>query len=154
MSGKFAVLWMLAGSVGAAAQEPVDLATIARIKEEGQQRSQVLATFNHFTNVIGPRLTGTPAYKQSAEWARQQLERWGLSNSHLEAFEFGRGWTLEKLNLELTGPRYFPLIGFPQAWSPSTKAAVPATPVNIAAKTREEGRARADRLRGAIVLRA
>ena len=152
MSGKFAVMLMLAGSVVATAQEPVDLPTIARIKEEGLQRSQVLATFNHLTNVIGPRLTGTPAYKQSADWARKQLELWGLSNSHLEAFDFGRGWTLEKLNLELTGPRYFPLIGFPQAWSPSTKGPVTGTPVYIGDKTLEEVRAMGDRLRGAIVL--
>src|SRR5688500_11887265 len=105
-------------------QEPVDLATIAKIKEEGLQRSQVVATFNTLTNVIGPRLTGSPAYKQAADWSQQQLQRWGLSNVHQEPFEFGRGWTLEKLTLELTAPRYFPLIGYPQAWTPSTRGAL------------------------------
>jgi hypothetical protein len=70
--------------------------------------------------VIGPRLTGTPAHKAAAEWSRQQLDKWGLSNARLEPFEFGRGWTLDKLTLEMTTPRYFPLSGFPEAWTPST----------------------------------
>src|SRR5512145_1517198 len=86
----------------AVAQENVDQSTIARIRAEGLQRSQVAATFNMLTNVIGPRLTGSPAYKSAADWSRQQLQTWGLSNARLEAFEFGRGWTLEKLTLELT----------------------------------------------------
>ena len=47
-------------------QEPVDRPMIARIREEGLNRSQVAAKFNYLTNVIGPRLTGTSAYKRAA----------------------------------------------------------------------------------------
>src|SRR6188768_405934 len=97
---RLAATLLLANAIAVAGQEPVDLATIAKIKEEGLQRSQVLTTFNMFTNVIGPRLTGTPAHKAAADWSRQQLEKWGLSNARLDPFDFGRGWTLEKLTLE------------------------------------------------------
>ena len=135
-----------------AAQERVDLATIARIKEEGLQHSQALATFNMLTNVIGPRLTGSPAHRAAADWTRGQLERWGIANAHLEAFEFGRGWSLEKLTLELTGPRYFPLQGFPEAWTPSTAGLLEKAPVYLGDKTIDEVRALGDKLRGAIVL--
>lgn len=136
----------------AAAQETVDQATIAKIRQEGLQRSQVLQTFNVLTNVIGPRLTGSPAHKAAADWSRQQMERWGLANARLEPFEFGRGWTLEKLSLELTAPRYFPLFGFPEAWTPSTKGVLSGTPIYVGDKTVEEAKALGDRLKGAIVL--
>src|SRR5215210_6073640 len=77
-----------------AGQEPVDRAAIARIREEGTARSKAGTYFDHFVTVIGPRLTGTPAHKASAEWAREQLAAAGLSNAHLEPFTFGRGWEL------------------------------------------------------------
>jgi hypothetical protein len=134
------------------AQERIDLATIARIKKEGQQRSQVLATFNTLTNVIGPRLTGSPGHKTSADWTRKQLETWGVSNAHLEPFEFGRGWSPEKLTLELTAPRYFPLFGYPEAWTPGIAEVLEKPPVYVGDKTIDEVKALGERIRGAIVL--
>src|SRR4026208_118469 len=83
------------------AQEPVDRTAIARIREEGLQRSRVDQTFSHLTNVIGPRLTGSPGYKRAADWSAGELTRYGLSAVHLESFPFGPGWSLEKLVLEM-----------------------------------------------------
>src|SRR4051794_8549469 len=37
---------------------------IERIKEEGLKRSQVMATLSYLTDVIGPRLSGSPAMKR------------------------------------------------------------------------------------------
>ena len=104
-----------------AAQEPVDQAAIARIKDEGLNRSQVLTAFGHLTNVIGPRLTNSPAFRQAVEWVAGEAKRYGLANVHTEAWPFGRGWTLEKLTIEMTAPRYFPIIAYPEAWTPSTR---------------------------------
>jgi carboxypeptidase Q len=149
-------LWPLATALllalPAAAQQRVDAATIAKLKEEGLTRSQVLSTFNTITNVIGPRLTGSPGFKAAVDWSRNELERWGLSNAHLEPFPFGRGWTLDKLTLELLTPRYFPLIGYPEAWTPSTRGLVQGTPVYVGDQTLDEVRGLGERLRGAIVL--
>src|SRR5262245_7460456 len=92
----------------ARAQEPVDRQMIAKIRDEGLNRSQVLATFAHFTEEIGPRLIASPAYKTAAEWAQGKLKEWGLQNPRLEAWEFGRGWTLEKFSIEMVEPRYMP----------------------------------------------
>jgi len=72
------------------AQEPIDREVIANIRDEGLNHSQAPETFAHFTEVIGPRLTATPAYKTAAEWARDKLKEWGLENPHLEAWELGR----------------------------------------------------------------
>ena len=135
-----------------AAQEPVDHAMIARIRAEGLERSRVLALFDHLTNVIGPRLTASPAYLRSAEWARDRLREWGLEQARLEPFEFGRGWTLEQLTIELTAPRYFPVIGYPEAWTPSTRGPLEGEPLYLGDKSAAEIEALGERLRGAIVL--
>lgn len=148
----YALAAVLLLALPAAGQERVDLATIAKIKEEGLNRSQVLSTFNTLTNVIGPRLTGSPQFKAAVDWSRGKLESWGLSNAHLEPFPFGRGWTLDKLTLELLAPRYFPLSGYPEAWTPSTRGLVQGTPIYVGDKTLEEVRALGGRVRGAIVL--
>jgi hypothetical protein len=131
------------------AQEPVDLEMVARIRAEGLQRSQVVEIYNHFANVIGPRLTSSPAFNEAAGWTRDRLSEWGIEDVHLEAFEFGRGWTLERFSVEMTAPRYFPLIGYPRAWSTSTKGVVVGTPILTAGRSAEELEGK---LAGAIVL--
>src|SRR3982750_383245 len=102
------------------AQEPIDSAINAKIRDEGLNRSQVLKTFEHFTEAIGPRLTGSPAVKAADDYAVDVLKQWGIRSAHLEPWEFGRGWQLEKSTVELVEPRYAPLIGYPEAWSAST----------------------------------
>jgi carboxypeptidase Q len=137
----------------ARAQEPVDQAMISRIREEGLTRSHVLETFNHLTNVTGPRLTGSPAFKQAADWSAALLKGYGLSGVHLESWPFGHGWSLEKLTLEMTEPFYLPLLGFPEAWTPSTRGELFSKPVYIGDLADSTAvRARAADLRGAIVL--
>src|SRR5436190_16849807 len=135
-----------------AGQEPVDRATIERIRQEGTDRSKAGAYFDHFVTVNGPRLTGSPAHKAAADWAREQLAAAGLSNAHLEPFEFGRGWELTGFTLEMTSPRYMPLIGYPQAWSAATDGVLAGTPLFLGDTSAAEIEQLEPRLKGAIVL--
>ena len=97
---------------------------IVRIKEEGLKRSQVMETLSYLSDVIGPRLTGSPNMKRANDWTRDQLTKWGLQNAHLEEWgPFGRGWALKSFSAEVIEPQAIPLIAYPRAWSP---------PVNIA----------------------
>ena len=138
---------------GVAAQEPVDQAAIAKIRGEAQARSQVEATFNQLANVIGPRLTGSPAFKRAADWAEARLKDYGLAAVHQESWPFGRGWAMDKLVLEMVEPYYLPLIGFAEAWSPSTKGELLGAPVYLGELADSTAvRARATELRGRIVL--
>ena len=125
---------------------------VARIRAEGLQRSRALALYRALTDEIGARLTGSPAHMQAARWALDRFAEWGLANPHLEPFEFGRGWQLERVSVEMTEPRYMPLIAYAEAWSPSTKGAVTGRPVYVGDKTAAQIQAMADQLRGAIVL--
>jgi carboxypeptidase Q len=125
---------------------------LARIRDEGLNRSKVQAYFATLTDQFGPRLTGTPVYKQSAEWARDRMIEIGLSNAHLEPWAFGRGWVLDRLVVEMTEPRYMPLIGYAEAWCTSTKGEIVATPVMTGGRTVADVTAMKDTLAGAIVM--
>jgi hypothetical protein len=133
------------------AQEPVDRAVIAKIRDEGLNRSQVNKIFSHFTEVIGPRLTGGPEVKAAADYSKGLLTNWGLSDPRLEAWDFGRGWTLEKFGIEMIEPRYMPLIGYPEAWSASTAGELTGKPVLVGDKAQADLEKMKGQLKGAIV---
>ncbi len=135
-----------------AQQDRIDPAVVARIRAEGTERSKVLETFNYITNVTGARPTGSRAHKQAADYVRAKMADWGLTNSHLEPFQFGRGWELEKFSLEMTAPRYFPMFGYPLAWTPSAKGILTGTPIYVGDKSEAEITALGEQIRGAIVL--
>ncbi|MGE0160510.1 MAG: M20/M25/M40 family metallo-hydrolase [Gemmatimonadales bacterium] len=140
-------------SPAAAVQGPVDLAMAARIREEGLERSRALELYRTLTDEIGPRLTGSPGHDRAAAWARDRFAEWGLSGARLEPFEFGPGWALEKLSIEMTSPFYMPLTGYPDGWSPSIRGdAVSGRVVYVGDKTESQIQAMASTLRGAIVL--
>ncbi|HYW69616.1 MAG TPA: M20/M25/M40 family metallo-hydrolase [Pyrinomonadaceae bacterium] len=134
------------------AQEPVDSVMNARIRDEGLKRSKVYETFTHFTEVIGPRLTGTPAHKTAAEYARDRLKEWGFQTARLEPWEFGRGWTLEKQTIEMIEPRYMPLLGYAEAWSAGTAGEIVGTPLMLGGKSAAELEPLRSKIKGAIVL--
>src|SRR5205823_363748 len=57
----------------ALAEDKADLDAVAKIKEEGLNRSQVMTTLSYLTDVHGPRLTGSPGIRRAQEWTQQQL---------------------------------------------------------------------------------
>ena len=131
-----------------AAQDDV----LQRIRQEETDRSQVQSLFATLTDQFGPRLTGSPAHKQAAEWARDRMKAFGLSDSKLEPWQFGRGWVLDRIVVEMVEPRYMPLIGYADAWSPPTKGEIVATPIALNGRTAAEVTALKDTLAGAIVM--
>lgn len=149
-----AVIWssLFTSPATALIQEPVDRDIIAKIRDEGLNRSQVHETFTHFTEDIGPRLTGSPAHKTAAEWAQGKLKEYGLENPRLEAWEFGRGWALDKFSIEMVEPRYMPLIGYPEAWSASMSGEITAAPIFLGDRKQEDIVQMRDKLKGAIVM--
>jgi hypothetical protein len=126
---------------------------IERIKEEGLHHSQLMSTLSYLTDVIGPRLTGSPNLKRANEWTCQTLTKWGLSNAHLEAWgPFGKGWTLKRFNAQIIEPQCIPLIAFPKAWSPSTEGTLVAPVVYFDAKSEADFAKFKGKVKGAIVL--
>ena len=131
------------------ASDPVE-----RIREEATKRSQVMATLSYLTDVIGPRLTGSPAMLRANEWTRSKMASWGMENAHLEAWgPFGKGWTLRKFSMQVVEPQCIPLIAFPKAWSPGLDGAVTGVVVDLgSAKTDADLEKYKGKIKGAFAL--
>jgi hypothetical protein len=139
----------------AAAQEPVDWGMMTRIRDEGFSNSKVMDTLHQLTDVLGPRLTGSPNMKKANEWTRQQLESWGLQNAHLESWgPFGRGWSYDRVAVHMLSPQAKPLIAYPKAWTPGTDGAVKAKVVKVKLETDADLEKVKGKLAGAVVFLA
>ncbi len=137
----------------AAAQERVDLDVIARIREEGFQRSQVMDFAWYMTDVLGPRLTGSPGMKRAERWAKARMDSLGLVNTVIEPFgEHGVGWANEYTSLHLLEPTYQPLIGYPQAFTPGTAGKIAGEARIVALRSPADFAQFRGKLKGAIVL--
>lgn len=134
-------------------EERLDSGALAKIREEALNRSQLMETVSYLTDVIGPRLTGSPGLLRGEEYARDRLRVAGLTNAHLEAWgPFGRGWTMERFSAAMVQPDFSPLIAYPKAWSPGTNGAVRAEAVFFDVKTPADLDKYRGTLRGKFVL--
>jgi carboxypeptidase Q len=126
---------------------------VQRIRDEALNRSQIMQTLDRLTNVIGPRLTGSPGMRRANEWTRDQLAKWGLQNAHVEPWgTFGRGWSLKRFSAGAVEPQAFPLNAYPKAWSPATAGPLTAEVVYVDAKDEAGLEKFRGQLRGKIVL--
>ena len=120
-----------------AGTEPVDTAAIAKIRDEGLNRSQVGAHVHD----AGRRHRTAPdriarVQARCRLGARDARRSGASSNARLEPFEFGRGWQLEKFTIEMVEPRYMPLLGYAEAWSPRPPGEVIAPVVSLSSARR------------------
>jgi carboxypeptidase Q len=114
-------------SVPLLAQSAADKNLLERIRQEEKDNSQIMKTMHMFTDVYGPRLTGSPNHKHAAEWAIKQMTAWGLQNAHLEPWDFGHpGWLNERLTAHMISPIKDVLSCEVLAWTPSTRGPVRA----------------------------
>jgi carboxypeptidase Q len=138
-----------------AAQQPaeqIDTATIAKIRDEGLNRSQVMDHISWLSDVYGPRLTGGPQIAQAADWALKKFDEWGLSNPRRETWEFGRGWSLVRFSGHMIEPQVQPLIGSVPPWTPGTNGTITADVVRVEITSEKDFEKYRGQLRGAIVL--
>ncbi|HET9706412.1 MAG TPA: M20/M25/M40 family metallo-hydrolase [Vicinamibacterales bacterium] len=139
-------------SLGAQTQNPLDTATINKIRGEAVANSQAMETHWWLSEAFGPRATGTPGYQKAADWAMGKFKEWGLQNIHIERFPFGQGWTIERFSVHMTTPTPAPLIGMPRWYSPSTSGPVTSDVVHVRATSEAELEKYKGQLRGKIVV--
>ncbi len=109
------------------AQEKVNADVNARIREEEAAHSQVMRTLHFLTDVYGPRVTGSPSLKAAGEWAIKTMESWGMTNGHLEPWDFGHpGWVNERFTAHAIAPFKDQLTAEVLAWTPGTDGTVTA----------------------------
>ena len=109
------------------AQSQRDKDLLERIRKEERDNSQLMKTEHMLTDVYGPRLTGSPNHKAAAEWAIRQMTAWGLSNAHLEPWDFGHvGWLNERFTGHMISPIKDVLTCEVLSWTPSTRGPITA----------------------------
>src|SRR5258708_7169686 len=134
------------------AAERVDLLAINKIKTEAFENSKVMDHMFYLTDVNGPRLTGSPAYKAAADWVVKRMTEYGLNAKEERWGPFGRGWTSKHFEAHLLEPKYQPLIGIPLAWTAGTEATVTGEPVMVTIKEEADFEKYKGKLKGKVVL--
>jgi carboxypeptidase Q len=126
-------------AVSSFGQQPkADLKMVAKIREEGLQRSRVMDIVGIITDVLGARLTLSADMKRAQDWAKEKIEEIGLVNAVIEPFmDYGVSWDNEYFSLHLLEPDYQPMVGFPLTHTPGTggKVVCPAVIADVQVKS-------------------
>lgn len=133
--------------------ENVDLSVVHRIKAEAFQNSKVMDYVFYLTDVHGPRVAGSPAYRAAAEWVVKTAKEMGLENAQLEKWgTVGRAWSFSRFSAHLLEPVPAPLIGFPLAWTEGTNGPVTGEAVLAVISSEADFAKFKGQLKGKIVL--
>ncbi len=135
------------------AQEKVDLGVVARIRDEGLSHSKIPELAGYLTDVVGPRLTGSPGIRRAYDWIAATMRGWGMDNVVIEPWgEFGRGWENVSVSMRALTPYAQPLQAWPVGWSGSTRGTVKGPAVLVDIQSPEELAKYRGKLKGAFVL--
>lgn len=122
---KLSILLSLLAVLPLAAQTAIDPDINKKIRAEENDHSQIMHTMHYFTDIYGPRLTGSPNHKAAADWAIKQMHDWGFENTHLEPWDFGHpGWINERATGYAISPIHDQLTFRVLAWTPGTNGTV------------------------------
>lgn len=153
---------VFAGRASAAPSINYDALSAIRAIGLNPDTSEVMKTASYMMDVLGPRLTGSPGARKSAEWVVGKMKEWGLAEPRLEAWPtdptgtnngFPRGWENTKFYLQVTSPVPFPVSGMSLAWTPGTQGLVSGECALVTETREAELRAAyTGRLRGKWVL--
>jgi carboxypeptidase Q len=116
----------------AVAQAPALANANTQLRAEETKDSQLMWWLHEVTDVYGPRLTGSPGLRAAQDFAVGQLQKWGFSNVHLEAWNFNHpGWQNWELEANTVSPFQQPLNVRAVSWTPGTNGPVEAPVVVI-----------------------
>ncbi len=117
MKIKLLILFLCIGSSVLLAQK-TDPVIEAMIKE-ANENSQLEALGHELTDLIGPRLVGTPQMQHANEWAVAKYKEGGMPARNEKWGEW-RGWERGITHIDMVHPRIQSLRGTQLAWNPST----------------------------------
>jgi len=130
MNPRLTVVLALCAALTLSAQAPGNAAMQARLRSAEAAHSRIMWILHEIADVHGPRLTGSPTLKGADDWAVATMKSWGLTNAHLEGWNFGHpGWSNSLVEANVLAPYQAPLSVRPLAWAPSTNGPVTAPAV-------------------------
>lgn len=110
-----------------------------------------MTTLRELTDSFGGRVTGSPAYQRSAEWAAAKFRSYGIQNVRFEPFTIPAGWQRGTAGGALVSPMTRPLNVASLGWSPSTPAGGVQGAVVVVSDVSAD-KLKPETLRGKIVL--
>lgn len=144
-----ALLLAAAPSVG----PEVDPVMVAKIREEGLQRSQVMEFESYIADVLGARLTNSRDMQRAQTWVLSEMKRMGLTNVASEPYmDYGVTWDNEYVSLHMVAPDYQPMVGYPIAHTPGTNGKQTAEAVIADVRSKTDLAKYRGTLRGKMVL--
>ncbi len=147
-----AVLAAAASRVAPAQNLTVDTVGAGVLIDQALHHSEVMQNLRHLTDVIGPRLTGSPGARAANQWTMQRFQDYGLE-AHLESWNFGGTWLRGAMWVRMTAPRVHDVIAASWAWAPGTNGKTVKGPVvRIDASLPESLEAHRDKVKDAFVM--
>ncbi len=142
---------LLVGSLGAIAwaQSPSEMKPVTDRLAASVYTGPSMATLRELTDTFGGRLTGSPAYQRSADWAAAKFRGYGIQNVKLEPFTIPAGWQRVSATGTMLSPLSRPLSFASLGWSPSTPAGGVKGSVVLISDVSAEKLKETDQLRGA-----
>ena len=127
---------------------------IERIRDQGLNHSQVMATLDTLCNVIGPRLTASPAQVRASDWTARPTGALGIGRCASGTVGKIRARVVREAlrgGLETVQPTTVVLVAVPKAWSPGIDGPVDADVVDSTRSAPDLEKYRG-KLRGKVVL--
>jgi carboxypeptidase Q len=115
----FLCVLMLAAAAPLAAQSAVDTTGAGVLIDQALNHSEVMKNLQHLSDVIGPRLSASPAMRRANEWTAERFRRYGLTAT-LEPYEFGVSWERGTASLRLIAPFARAMTAHSWAWTEGT----------------------------------
>jgi carboxypeptidase Q len=133
-------------------QSAVDTAGAGALIAQAMTRSQVMQNLQHLGDVIGPRLSGSPAMRRANEWTAARFRSYGLT-AGLEPYSFGVTWERGSATLRLEAPFSREITAHSWAWTEGTGGKTVSGPVVLTDLSTPESLAvYRDKVKGAWVL--
>ncbi len=146
----FLVWWAI--PVLAWSQQPSEMKPVTNRLAASIYNGPSMATLGELTDSIGGRLTASPTYVRSTEWAAAKFRSYGIENVKLEPFTIAAGWQRGTCSGAMLSPLSRPLNVASLGWGPSTPAGgVQSTIVIVSDVSPDVLKSREAELRGRIV---
>jgi carboxypeptidase Q len=134
------------------AQTVVDTAGTGAIVRQATDHSEVMKNLEYLADVIGPRLTGSPAMRRANDWTLEQFKSYGLTAA-LEPWDFGVTWERGPVFARLLAPFQRAVTAHSWAWTAGTDGKPLVGPVVLVNVSSPESVAvYIDRIKGAWLM--
>ena len=87
--------------------------------DQALNHSEVMQNLAYLSDMIGPRLTGSPAMKKANDWTMERFKAYGME-SHLESYMFGVTWERGDASLKIVSPFPRAITAHSWAWTAGT----------------------------------